>query len=744
MRTFLLWMGLAMLALPSFAQEKILNGVVVEETGKGKFSPIVGAGVYWLGTATGTTTDTNGVFAIRTVSGNNRLVFTYLGYRADTVTITAPDKITVVLKNSRDLAEVVIEYRTKGTSISTMNAMHVQQISKKELFKAACCNLSESFETNPSVDVAYTDAVTGTKQIQLLGLAGGYTQILQENVPTVRGLSSTYGLEFIPGAWIDGMQLSKGTGSVVNGYESIAGQLNVELHKPYEKTRLIFNGYAGQGGRYESNLVYNKRLGKKWSTSMLLHGNYRPSETDHNRDSFMDNPTGKQYSLASSWDYRDEKGVEGQFSLRYTEGSKEGGQLSSIRDTPGGRYVFSVDNDHLQLIGKLGYVFPEKKYQSMGVQLSYQDYSNQSGYGILNRYNGRQKTLYGNFIYQTIIGTSDHKVRTGISLLNDQYSEAFNGLGLERHEVVPGVFAEYSWVAGEKFSLVAGLRGDHHNLFGSFVTPRLHIRYAPKEKSIFRLSLGRGQKTANVLAENMGLMASSRQFLFSFPTSGSTTFRPEVAWNTGVSYTRHFTIDYREGYFSMDLYHTDFKDQVVADLDASAREARFYNLSGRSYSNSFQAELNYEIMKHLDLRIAYRFYDVKTDYSTGLLARPLVSRHRAFLNMGYETMNGWLFDATLSRVGSKRLPGTSQNPEQYRLSSSSPGYFLLNAQVTKKVGERLEAYAGMENITNFRQQGAIVAAGDPNGSYFDSSMVWGPVFGRMTYIGFRYTLKDLE
>ncbi len=732
----LVWSGL-------FAQETVVTGVVMQETSKGKFIPIEQASVNWLGTTVGVYTDSLGIFNIPVSNDTKRLVINYLGFKADTITVLGPDKITVILKNANNLKEVTVEYRSKSTSISTINPLKVQQIGQKELFKAACCNLSESFETNPSVDVAYTDAVSGAKQIQLLGLAGPYTQITTENVPSIRGLSAIYGLGQIPGTWVESMQLSKGTGSVVNGYESIAGQLNVELHKPQHQERVILNGYAGMGGRLETNAIINQKVNRDWSTGLLMHASGRVQETDQNKDGFMDNPLGTNYALLNRWDYQSEKGIESQLGISAATESRDGGQI--LKKDLMAPYRFMVRTEKYEAFAKTGYVFPESKYKSIGLQLSAKNFHQKAEFGFNNRYLGQQYTLYGNLIYQSIIGTTDHTFRTGVSFLSDQYREIFNDSTFRRLETVPGTFFEYSWTASEKFSTVAGIRADANSIYGAFVTPRLHVRYEPFKKHIFRFSGGSGRKSPSIFSENNGLMASSRSWML-MGNYANLPFglKQEIAWNFGLNYTRHFELDYREGIFSLEYYRTDFQNQTVVDMDASAREVRFYNLDGRSYANSVQAELDYELFKHFDVRLAYRFYDVKTQYGNRLLQKPLVSRHRAFINLAYETQNNWSLDFTANWIGQKRLPGTAENPTEYQFSTHSPDYYLFSAQVTKKFADVFEAYVGMENIANFRQNNAIIAAGEPNGKYFDSSLIWGPVFGRMVYVGFRFTLKKKE
>ena len=291
-------------------------------------------------------------------------------------------------------------------------------------------------------------------------------------------------------------------------------------------------------------------------------------------------------------------------------------------------------------------------------------------------------------------------------------------------------------------NVVAGLRGDYHNIFGAFVTPRLHVRYAPFKQTSIRASIGRAQRTANILAENIGYMASNRVFLFNGTSPGNPYgLDPEVAWNTGVNLTQKFQLDYRDGAVSVDYYYTDFKNQVVVDVE-DAHNVEFYNLNGSSFAHSFQTQFDYEIIHNLDLRLAYRWYDVKTTYKGVLKERPLVAAHRAFANIGYETRNKWKFDYTVQWISQKRVPSlhnhdySTFDPEFY-----SPSFWQMNAQVSKTFGEDFEVYVGGENLTNFMQHHPIIGAHHPYDVGFDASMIWGPVMGRNVYAGLRYKIR---
>jgi len=725
--------------------ESNIKGVVLEENKKGSFQPLTGASVIWLGTTIGAVTDTSGVFNIPLKDGHSRLVISYTGYTSDTLTVTDQRELKIILASGKQLNEVKVFAKQRSTYLSAMNPVRTQIMTEKELFKAACCNLSESFETNPSVDVSYNDAVTGSKQIQLLGLSGNYTQLTVENLPGPRGIVTPLGLNTIAGPWVESIQLNKGVGSVVNGYESIAGQINIELKKPEKAERLYANAYVNNMGKTDLNLALAQKLGKKWSSALLLHEDFFANKTiDFNKDGFRDLPTGNQLSVLNRWKYEDGKGTLFQFGIKYLNDSRTGGETLYVPTTDKfttNHYGLGIKMSRVDAFAKIGYVFPGKKYKSVGLQLSAFDH-NQDSYFGLTTYNADQINFYANLIYQSIIGTTAHKFRTGLSFVSDKYNEDFKTNNYGRTETVPGAFFEYTYTPVEKLNIVAGLRADHNSLYDWFITPRLHIRYEPIKGTTIRLSVGSGQRTANIFAENMSVFVSSRQVnILSSSMNGAYGLDPEIAWNKGISIDQKFKLFNRDASFAVDFFRNDFDKQAVIDLE-DARQVKFYNLNGESYSNSFQAELNAEPARKFEVRLAYRFFDVKTTYSNALLQKPFTAKNRAFINLAYE-VNGWKFDYTFNYNGSKRIPGTSINPVQYQRNTTSPSYVLMNAQVSKVVGKKhpFELYLGGENLANYFQKNVIIAADQPFSNYFDASLVWGPVSGRLFYTGFRYKLK---
>lgn len=738
-------------ALAALQAQHMVKGTVVEETRKGVFTPLYGAAVVWLHTAIGTTTDTLGNFSLEHKPGLDSLVVSYVGSASDTIKVTSQNmnNLRIVLETVLTVDEVEVVGEQKATTIDRLNSIKANIMTEKELFKAACCNLSESFETNPSIDVNYTDAITGTKQIQMLGLAGTYTQITTENMPGVRGLASSYGLGYLPGTWIESIQVSKGVGSVANGYESITGQINAEMRKPQGKDKVFANAYASAPwGRYEGNLVLNHDLNKKVSGGLLLHASTLTQKMDVNNDGFQDMPTGYQLNGINRWKFSNNKTIEGEVGVKALLEDRLTGQMGfNPSQHKLGTQVFgaSIKTERFELFGKTGYVFPGENYKSIGFMWSALTHTQNSYFGQ-RYYNARQQSLYANLIYQSMFGNTNHKYRTGVSFLRDVYNESLNPNTLPasvgRIENVPGAFFEYTWTARQHWVIVAGLRGDYHNLFGFFATPRIHARYDRGNGTTLHFTAGRGQRTANIFAENIQYLSSARNFMlpanWASPAYG---LKPEVAWNFGTSLTTEVKIGRRYGTLEADIFHTLFQNQVVVDLDRSAQAVYFYNLNGQSYANSAQVQFTYQPMKKFETRIAYRYYDVKTQYLDGLLEKYLLSRHRAFINIAYTAPKKWVFDFTTSWFGPKRIPNTSGNPESYRMPGHSPAYVMINAQVTKTIGRKWDIYGGGENLLGFRQTRLIISPGQPFGQYFDPSLTWGPIQGRMFYAGVRYRIK---
>lgn len=719
------------LPLATFGQSK-LRGYVVDSHNK----PLIGAVVGWETKQTSVGTDLNGRFEIEgTPHKDHMLVVFYVGFEKKIIHINSFDEeITITLKENTELGEVVITRSVPGTIKLHRSLLDTEKVTTKELHRAACCNLSESFETNPSVDVSFSDAVTGAKQIQLLGLAGSYVQMLTENYPNFRGAASIYGMDYIPGPWMESIQISKGAASVKNGYESVTGQMNVEYKKPFKADPLSVNLFASDAGRYEGNADAAFVLNDKLSTGLFLHYSNETKEHDDNDDGFMDMPKKHQFNVMNRWHYQSGNYIS-QAGMRFVQDYRTSGQTDhsiALHDDP---YRIKVNANRIEFFTKNAYILDEDKGENIALIFtgSYQDQKSQYAF---RKYNVYQNNLYASLMYEKQFSPR-HSISTGLSMNWDDYTQSMllgNPLTYQpMNETTTGAYAQYTFILGDKFSALLGLRADYSNLHDKvFVTPRLHLKYMPAVWVNVRASAGKGYRTVFVMPENSYFLASNRKI----EIAGN--LKQEEAWNFGWSASFYIPIGSRDIELTAEWYHTRFQNQVVTDVDSDVHAVKFYNLQGRSYANSMQVQASYPLFNRFNLLAAYRWLDVKTNYGGIMMRKPLTSRYKALATASYETkLRKWVFDITTQFNGGGRMPvPDAQNP-LWKNSFSS--YTILNAQVTKNFRD-WSIYAGAENITDYTQDNPIIDAGNPYGADFDATMVWGPTQGRKFYIGLRYTL----
>ncbi|KFE98603.1 TonB-dependent receptor [Chryseobacterium formosense] len=647
----------------------------------------------------------------------------------------------------KNIEQVNIIGSKAATSISKKDAGLIFNIDKKELLKAACCNLSESFETNATVDVSFSNAVTGTKQLKMLGLDQKYTSLTKELLPEIRGLASAYGLNFIPGRWIESIQLTKGGSTVTNGYESITGQINTELIKHAEKSETSLNLFADFNGRAEANITHVEPINDHWTQTFLLHGNGTFGDTDMNDDTFLDRPKGTQINAAYLLNFNDleHSGFGSHFGINFLKDERTSGQIGfdkNLSQKEQSLYGVGIDISRFQVWNKTGYVFKGKPYQSLGWMNQYVYHQQDSFFGLRN-YAGKQHTYYSNLIFESILGNTNHKYKAGASFMYDGYEEDYLTNNFKRNEIVPGAFAEYT-LTGLKYTLVTGARVDFHNLAGTQFTPRLNFKYDFTPQTILRLSAGRGFRTANVFAESQQYFASNRSIQVLQNGGNIYGLKPEVAWNYGASLQQEFKLFGRKSTIVADFFRTDFQDQVLVDLDRSPQQLTFYNLDGKSFANSFQTQWDFTPFKNFEVRLAYKYYDVQADYLDGRREVPFMAKNRGFVNLAYSTNKNnkggfWSFDTTLNLVGKQRLPNTSTNPAEFQLPTYSESYAVLNAQISRNFNQKIRAYLGGENLTSYYQKNAIVDFKNPFGNYFDGGMVYAPIMKANLYVGLDVT-----
>ena len=746
MRTYILGSFLLLIPLISFSQSSFKGMIMSKENPKNNLG-VPDVTVHWLNTNVSAVTNQKGWFEIPYKKEYKNLVISYLGYKTDTLKITSLKPIHHFITPNTSLEEVIVETKKQSIQKSFLSAKNTFTVNKEELLKAACCNLAESFETNPSIDINFTDALTGTKQIAMLGLTSPYLSITQENIPAIRGASQVFGLTFVPGTWVESIQVTKGAGSVVNGFESISGQINTELVKPFSDNQFFANTYASVNGRLEGNLHFNQFLSEKWQTGLYIHGNKRGEKFDRNNDNFLDIPLANQINIMNRWQFTNtEKGWVSFINFQYVNDNKQTGEINFNPDKDKGTinaWGSEIETERFDASVKLGYVSPELPYRKVSFQSAFSNHEQESYFGLKD-YNITHRSLYSNIMYSSLIGDTRSTFKTGLSFTHDFYDELVNTTIFNRTENSLGGFFEYAFDNLDDFSLTAGLRLDTHNLLGTFFTPRLHIRYVPWRKGVVKASFGRGKRSANIFAENQQLFASNRTILIDDVGGDIYGLSPEIAWNYGVSIMQQFNLFGQKGDVTLDFYQTDFVNQVVVDWE-NPQQIQFYNLEGESVANSLQLEFNYNIIKGFDVRMAYKYFDVFTDYRTGSLQKPIQPQNRFFANFSYNTLlkndSQWKFDLTFNAIGRQRLPNTTSNPTEYQLAEFSNPFQLVNTQITKVFSKQFEVYFGSENLTNVQQENPILGSDNPFGNYFDTTIVYAPVFGRAIYTGLRYKIN---
>ena len=725
-------------ATGSFAQG-FIEGTVYEDN-NGKRTPLPGVNVYWKIVNEGVVTDANGHYKIPIHERIHCLVFSYVAYENDTIHgMSEPVNYDHVFSSALMLNEVEIMARQKASFINSIKPIAVQEISSEGLRRAACCSLAESFETNASVDVSYSDAVTGARQIELLGLSGLYTQMMAENMPNFRGLASAFGLTYVPGTWMNAIQISKGTSSVRNGYESISGQINVDYKKPEpnESEKLFLNLYGSTMTMTEINFNTRWKAGKNGNMMVLGHANKNFMQMDDNGDDFMDDPMVTNGNLFFRYNYNNNRTFEGMWGVKALYENRYGGMLGGNPNVEPLDDKFRINTARYEAFSKTGFLF-DRDDTSLGIQQQFIYHDLGSTYFGRTNYNASQLSYYANALFDSYIVNDHHKYSVGASYSYGKYDENLNDSTFQRIEHVPGVFGEYVFNDEHHWSVIAGFRADYNSYYQKMLyTPRLHVRFKTHDELTLRLSAGKGYRSPNVIAENSTMMASARNIVF------VETPKMEEAWNYGVNLTKGIDIGWREITINADFYRTDFVNQIVLDRDADAHEVRIYNLNGKSYSNSAQIEANCEIFKDFDLTLAFRYNDVKMTINDTLREKPFVNRYKGLVSMSYAP-GTWQFDFTTQFNGDSRVPDLSGNATAVTHNQNigrSPFYVIMNAQVTKKLGKYWELYLGGENLTNYKQDYPIISADNPTSEDFDASMVWGPLSGIRGYLGVRFQIK---
>ena len=659
-------------------------------------------------------------------------------------------------KDSLDAA--VFVSRQEGNYLSKGKDIRTEVISAAGLCKMACCNLAESFENSASVTVGYSDAVTGARQIRLLGLSGVYTQMLDETRPVMRGLASPFGLSYVPGQWLESIQIAKGSSSVINGVECMTGQINMEHRKPTDEKPLFLNAAVMSDTKADFNIASSLQMGYKWSTVLLGHvsGNLQTHDMDQN--GFVDEPKMLQFNLSNRWLYMADNGTQVRFGVRAIQDDRKGGQVDGIENP----WKSDILNRSLNGYLKVGVPLNEENSQNIALVADY-NYQDMDSFFGTTTYVAGQHSAYANLLYQNVVNDA-HRFTLGLNGTYDRYDEDFRRLvslqniadkgttGLAN----AGVFGEYTYHYGDALSVIAGLRGDWFNHVSDGkskfrVSPRLTLKYMPIEEIVLRANGGRGLRYSTPLVDNIGVFSTGKNFEGDY-----NEHILEDAWTFGGNVTYYLPFGAGNTYLSVDYFRTQFAQQMVVDYEKGLNEIWFYALDGnRSYTDNLQVDFSVDPVERFNITLTARYTNAMIELEgKGLVEKPMTSRFKGVVNLQYATnLNKWIFDFTASLNGSCRVYDFMKNinedgtmtakpkdgVERMYKNGRTPVYPMLYAQVTRRF-KGWDVYVGAENLTNFRQKNAIIGAANPLQPSFDASCVWGPLMGIKAHIGFRFTL----
>lgn len=718
-----------------------VHGRVVNAKGQGLFSakisaPEISKSVY---------ADTAGNFYLASEAHFDYLIITAPGYLTDSVSISGlgHQELKVRLTEVNEIGAAKIKGDPKNTHIGRQPAK-TEIITHSELKKAACCDLAGCFETQGTVKAVTTNVITNARELRILGLSGVYNQVFTDGMPMIQGASYTYGISAMPGPAVYGIFVSKGTNSVLQGYESMVGQINVVPKFGNRSEKLLLNAFVNNFGENQYNAIWG--INKKgWNNFLAVHLVNPAGERDRNGDSFTDVTRLNRLVVYNKFQTGLEKikGLQSTVGVKFTLEKREGGQLGYVgsRDQ-GSSSIYGQTVNYLQpeLYAKFKWLITEQ--ENIELMASGQ-YHNQESYFGPVLYQSEQKQFYVNAQYSKDWSMGDNNFKGGVSLRNLELAEriGFTSNPLNRtydssylkQETIPGVFAENIWNwRGNIFQLITGARADYHNQFGWQFTPRAMLKYEATESAAFRFSAGTGWHTVNMFAENIGLLSSSRDIVF------QEVLNPEKSLNIGLNFTQNFQRGKWQGFVTTDFYQTRFQNQFFPDYDTDPTKAFIGNFTGNSVSNAYQLDIVGTYSKNLELKLAYNYLDVYRVINSRRVLLPFNSKHRLMAAISLKSRDKkWQGDINAHWFGKQRLPDTRLNPDAFKQDAFSKPYTTLNIQLTKK-WQKLELYGGVENVLDYRQTNPIVNANNPFDPYFDTSFTWGPIRGREVFLGVRY------
>ncbi|MDC1068873.1 carboxypeptidase-like regulatory domain-containing protein [Candidatus Kapabacteria bacterium] len=736
-----LFILLVFLTSISNSNSKMIHGNVYGFDSDGNKSELAGVQVWWLGTELGGISNDSGHFMFDLHPNSNTLVFQIKGYPNDTLVVDDKNKfIEHILKTYSSGKDVIVEAIEPNRIINSESIQNEEILTGRHLGKLACCNLSEAFESDPSVNVEYTDPVSGSKQIKLMGLHGKYSQIMIEKISFVRGLNIPFGLSYLPGPWIESISISKGAADVSTGFESTTGQINVELKKPNsEISDGLINLFLDAGNRLELNSVFNKKIDDRVSMVSMFNINIIPNLNDLNNDGLIDRPATRSMNFSNKFKFEGNT-AKAQVGIRFLIDERESEYITNSFNSN-----FDISNTRGELFFKGGDLLGENYSVGITGSLSWQENNTNNLLGkIHNEFNLTNNSAQINLIVdRTLDGVNDNSKNVlsfGASLLYDDFSneiisdiETVNKFSY----ITPGIFVSYKNMSFKYIDFSLGLRADYNYLDQVFVTPRSHIKIKPLDNLDLRISGGRGLRYANALAENV--------FLFLYDENANylslVNFEQqamESAWNYGATLNYSFSLGLENISFSAEYFMTDFNNRVVIDQYryGGVYSPVIYETSN-AYSESYGVDLILPFTDFVEIstsgRIQNSFFE---NQNSKLIREPLSSIVKSVNTVNYDIKS---IDLSLRFTGTYFGQGkrTVLRENSDTFQNYNP-FWIFGGQINKNFEKQgFEIYFGINNLTSYTIFEDSADSQAIAGNYFGTDL-WGPLMGRNIYIGINW------
>lgn len=710
-----------------------LSGIIKDDTGLN----LEGVSVFFLNTNIGTATDQNGAFVLFRKNKEQKLVVSYTGFKTDTLNIPLEQNfIKLSLNSGQKLNEVTVNAKRQSNSFSLLNPLNVESITSQEFKKAACCSLSESFQTGNTIDVSYNNAVTGSKEIIFLGLRGIYTQLLLENFRFFNGILTSQGFDFIPGTWLDNINILKGASTSIYGPQSMTGAINVGLKKPDKDHRIYSNAFLDYHGRLELNQHFNKSWSAARHSGIYAHYSNHQGFRDHNNDGFKDDARAQKFALLQRNTLFGRK-MEGQINFYGLYEDKNGGQLKNV-----GNYNFNQKTSHIQAFGNLGYVGYANPDRNSGSIWELSLSNIDAYYGTeLNPFKAKEFRFLGQVFYSEIFSEGKHKINIGPNVNINIAEENYIADKRTYKEITPSLFFDYDYAIGKientdlkKLHITLSQRLDYVKSSKLYYIPRLSTRFNFDKSWTLRSSVGLGYRHPRVYSDNLNLFFVNYEKVFSNVPDIETSI------NYGINLVGKPLINNKELNFNLDFYITEFNNQLVTDLeqiDQNFNILKYYNVVGNSNTKSLGITVSYPIVFGISAKIGMKYTDNITGYEHGNKQTPFIAKRREMTSLDYESNNKkWTANLTGQWIGKMRIPQKVNETE----STYSKEYFLLQSTVNY-ILPKIEFYIGCENITNYTQHHAILSADAPFSRTFNATEIYAPINGIKPFIGFRYKFK---